>query len=61
MKQTIYIFFGRATDGIRQKRYISVNSKSVILYGPYNQRHIKNHRCFLLAYKEERYLNQLKR
>ena len=37
--------FGRATDGIRQERYISVNSKSVFSYGPYSQRHIKNHRC----------------
>ena len=39
--------------------YIS-NFKSVGLYGPYSQRHIKNHRrppCFLLAYKAERYLH----
>ena len=27
------IFFGRATDGIRQERYISVNSKSVFHMG----------------------------
>ena len=25
--------FGRATDGIRQERYISVNFKSVVSYG----------------------------
>ena len=45
--------FGRATDGIRQERYISVNFKCVVSYG-YSQRHIKNHLrtpCFLLAYK----------
>ena len=38
---------------------LSVNFKSVVSYGPYSQRHIKNHRrtpCFLLAYKVERYL-----
>ena len=28
--------FGRVTDGIRQERYISVNFKSVALYGPYS-------------------------
>ena len=41
----------------RQERYISVNFKSVVSYGPYSQRHIKNHRstpCFLLAYKVQR-------
>ena len=35
---------GRATDGIRQERYIqyiSVPSKTVVSYGPYSQRHIK--------------------
>ena len=45
--------FGRATDRIRQERYISVNFKSVVSYG-YSQRHIKNHLrtpCFMLAYK----------
>ena len=29
--------FGRATDGIRQERYISVNFKSVVSYVPYSQ------------------------
>ena len=33
--------FGRATDGIRQERYISVNSRSVVSYGPYSQREKK--------------------
>ena len=54
--------FGCVTDGIRQERYVSVNFKSVVSYGPYSQRHIKNHRrtpCFLLAYKLERYLHQV--
>ena len=32
------ICFGHATDGIRQERYISVNSKSVVSYGQYSQR-----------------------
>ena len=53
--------FGRATDGIRQERYISVNFKRVVSYGACSQRHIKNYRttpCFLLAYKVERYLHQ---
>ena len=43
----------------RQERYTSV---SVVSFGPYSQRHIKNHRrtpCFLLAYKVERYLHQV--
>ena len=35
------ICFGRATDGIRQERYISVNSKSVVSYGQYSQCHIQ--------------------
>ena len=46
--------FGRATDGIRQERNISINFKSVVSYGPYSQRHIKNHLRtprFLLTYK----------
>ena len=54
--------FCRDTNGIRQERYILVNFKSVVLNGPYNRRHIKNHRktpCFLLAYKVERYLHQV--
>ena len=35
--------------------------QSVVSYGQHSQRHIKNHRCFLLAYKEEQYLYQLTR
>ena len=48
-----------ATDGIRQESYISVNSKSVVSYGPCSQRHIKNHRRtrFLLAYGVKQYLH----
>ena len=42
--------FGRVTDGIRQVRYISVNFKSVVSYGPYSQRHIKNHRRTLCQF-----------
>ena len=33
--------FRRATDGIKQEHYVSVNSKSVVSYGPYSQRHVK--------------------
>ena len=51
---------------IRQERYISIQLISkvlyVVLYGPYSQSHIKNHRrtpCFLLAYKVERYRHQV--
>ena len=53
------ICFGGATNGIRQEHYISVNSKSVVSYGQYSQCQIKNHHCFLLAYKEERYFYML--
>ena len=44
--------FGRGTDGIREERYTSVNFKTVVSYGPYNQRRIKNHRtkpCFFVG------------
>ena len=44
--------FCRDTNGIRQERYILVNFKSVVLNGPYNRRHIKNHRktpCFFVG------------
>ena len=38
--------FACATNGIQQECHISVNSKlSVVSYGPYSQRHIKNHYC----------------
>ena len=35
------ICFGHATNGIRQERYISVNSISVVSYGQYSQHHIE--------------------
>ena len=43
------ICFGGATDGIRQERYISVNSKSVVSYGQYSQRQIKNPPLFIVG------------
>ena len=44
--------FGRATDGVWQEPYISVNSKSVVSYGQYSQCHIKTPLLFVGLQKE---------